>query len=158
MRIEIICGTYGYRPNGSPHPISVDRGDTCEVPEEEAQRLFQLGVARPAEGAPIPAVATPPEGEEDGGAGADLPDGGEGAEGTKNAHLDPDQLKELTNAKLRELAEEMGIDSAKLKTKAQLIAAITSIPLEEAIPEDDEDSGEDDGKEPPALGAEEPVV
>ena len=157
-KVKIICGTYGYRPKGSLHPIPIDRGGICEVPEEEAQRLFQLGVARPVEEASIPAVATSREGEEDGRAGADLSDGGESAEGTKNVHLDPEQLKELTNAKLRELAEEMGIDTAKLKTKAQLIAAIASIPLEDAIPESDEDSGEDDGEEPPALGAEEPVV
>lgn len=157
-KVKIICGTYGYRPKGSLHPIPIDRGGICEVTEEEAHRLFQLGVARPVEGAPILAIATSSEGEEDGGAGADLPDGGEGAEDAKNDHLDPDQLKELTNAKLRELAEEMGIDTAKLKTKAQLIAAIASIPLEDAIPEADEDSGEDDSEEPPALGAEEPVV
>ena len=39
-KIEIICGTYGYRPEGSKHPIPIDRGGTCEVSEEEAQRLF----------------------------------------------------------------------------------------------------------------------
>ena len=66
--------------------------------------------------------------------------------------LDPEQLKELTNAKLKELAEEMGIDTAKLKTKAQLIAAITDVPLENAI------SGEEDDEGAPAgLGAEGPV-
>lgn len=40
MKIEIICGTYGYRPEGSKHPIPIDRGGICEVSEEEAQRLF----------------------------------------------------------------------------------------------------------------------
>ena len=39
-KIEIICGTYGYRPDGSKHPIPIDRGGICEVSEEEAQRLF----------------------------------------------------------------------------------------------------------------------
>ena len=57
------------------------------------------------------------------------------AEGAESAHLDPEQLKTLTNAKLTELAKEMGIDTAKLKTKAQLIAAITDVPLEDAIAE-----------------------
>ncbi|WP_143382963.1 Rho termination factor N-terminal domain-containing protein [Flavonifractor sp. An100] len=98
------------------------------------------------------AVATPVEGEDDEGAGVDTPDQDEPAEGEETAHLDPEQLKELTNAKLKELAEEMGIDTAKLKTKAQLIAAITDVPLEDAI------SGEEDDEGAPAgLGAEGPV-
>ena len=45
-KIEIICGTYGYRPDGSKHPIPIDRGGICEVSEEEAQRLF-CPVCRP---------------------------------------------------------------------------------------------------------------
>ena len=133
MKIEIICGTYGYRPDGSKHPIPIDRGGICEVSEEEAQRLFALCVARPAEETPSPAVATPPTGEDGSGAGADPSNSDEGAEDAESAHLDPEQLKTLTNAKLAELAKEMGIDTAKLKTKAQLIAAITDVPLEDAI-------------------------
>ena len=148
-KIEIICGTYGYRPDGSKHPIPIDRGGICEVSEEEAQRLFALCVARPAE-------ETPPAGEDGSGAGADPSNSGEGAEGTESAHLDPEQLKTLTNAKLTELAKEMGIDTAKLKTKAQLIAAITDVPLEDAIAEDDD--GVDDGEAPPVLTPEAPVV
>lgn len=151
-KIEIICGTYGYRPEGSKHPIPIDRGGTCEVSEEEVQRLFALRVARPA-------VETPTAGEDSGGAGADPSnsgEGAEGAEGAESAHLDPEQLKTLTNAKLTELAKEMGIDTAKLKTKAQLIAAITDVPLEDAIAEDDD--GVDDGEAPPVLTPEAPVV
>lgn len=158
-KIEIICGTYGYRPEGSKHPIPIDRGGTCEVSEEEAQRLFALRVARHAVETPAPAVATPTAGEDSGGAGADPSnsgEGAEGAEGAESAHLDPEQLKTLTNAKLTELAKEMGIDTAKLKTKAQLIAAITDVPLEDAIAEDDD--GEDDGEAPPVLTPEAPVV
>ena len=154
-RIEIICGTYGHRPEGSLHPIPIDRGGFCEVPEAEAQRLYALGVARPAEETPSPAVATPPAGEDGSGAGADPSNGDEGAEDAESAHLDPEQLKTLTNAKLAELAKEMGIDTAKLRTKAQLIAAITDIPLEDAISEED---GVDDGEAPPVLTPEAPVV
>ena len=158
-KIEIICGTYGYRPEGSKHPIPIDRGGTCEVSEEEAQRLFALRVARPAVETPAPAVATPTAGEDSGGAGADPSnsgEGAEGAEGAESAHLDPEQLKTLTNVKLAELAKKMGIDTAKLKTKAQLIAAITDVPLEDAIAEDDD--GVDDGEAPPVLTPEAPVV
>lgn len=151
-KIEIINGTYGHRPEGSKHPVSIDRGGFCEVPDEEAQRLYRLGVARPVQESTATAVATPAEGAEDGGASVTLPADENGAEGEETAHLDAEQLKELTNAKLRELAEEMGIDTAKLKTKAQLIAAITDVPLEDAISE------EDDGEQPPELGVEGPVV
>lgn len=69
-----------------------------------------------------------------------------GAEGKETAHLDPEQLKELTNDRLRELAEDMGINPGKLKTKAQLIDAITAVevaPGEDALP---------------VFGAEAPVV
>lgn len=155
-KVEIICGTYGYRPEGSQHPIPIDRGGICEVSEEEAQRLFALRVARPAAETPYPAVATPPAGEDGGGAGADPSNGSEGAEGAESARLDPEQLKTLTNAKLTELARDMGIDTAKLKTKAQLIAAITDVPLEDAITEDDD--GVDDGEAPPVVAPEAPVV
>lgn len=46
----------------------------------------------------------------------------------------------------------MGIDTAKLKTKAQLIAAITDVPLEDAISGEEDDEGA-----PTGLGAEGPV-
>lgn len=154
-RIKIICGTYGHRPEGSKHPVSVARGGFCEVPEAEAQRLYALGVACPAQEMPAPAVATPSVGEDADGAGVNTPENENGTEGAEAARLDPEQLQTLTNAKLRKLAEEMGIDTAKLKNKAQLIAAITDIPLEDAISEND---GVDDGEEPPEIGAEAPVV
>lgn len=136
-RVKITDGLYGYRPEGAKHPQPVPAGSLCIVTDAEAARLASLGVGVVLEGIPeedtTGAIATPVEGGE-------------------TAHLDPEQLKELTNAKLKELAEEMGIDTAKLKTKAQLIAAITDVPLEDAI------SGEEDGEGAPAgLGAEGPV-
>ena len=155
-KIEIICGTYGYRPDGSKHPIPIDRGGICEVSEEEAQRLFALCVARPAEETPAPAVATPPAGEDGGGAGADPSNSDEGAEDAESAHLDPEQLKTLTNAKLTELAKEMGIDTAKLKTKAQLIEAITAVDVVTG-PDEGSEEMEDDGEAPPAFDAAEAV-
>lgn len=146
-KIEIICGTYGYRPDGSKHPIPIDRGGICEVSEEEAQRLFALRVARPAEETPSPAVATPPAGEDGSGAGADPSNSGEGAEGAESAILTPSHAQNADQQpSSRRLAKEMGIDTAKLKTKAQLIAAITDVPLEDAIAEDDD--GVDDGEAP----------
>ena len=155
-RVKITNGLYGYRPEGAKHPRPVSAGGLCVVTDTEAARLASLGVGVVLEDIPeegiTGAVATPVEGEDDEGAGVDTPDQDEPAEGEETARLDPEQLKELTNAKLKELAEEMGIDTAKLKTKAQLIAAITDVPLEDAI------SGEEDDEGAPAgLGAEGPV-
>lgn len=155
-RVKITNGLYGYRPEGAKHPRPVSAGGLCVVTDTEAARLASLGVGVVLEDIPeedtTGAVATPVEGEDDEGAGVDTPDQDEPAEGEETAHLDPEQLKELTNAKLKELAEEMGIDTAKFKTKAQLIAAITDVPLEDAI------SGEEDDEGAPAgLGAEGPV-
>lgn len=155
-RVKITNGLYGYRPEGAKHPRPVPAGGLCVVTDTEAARLASLGVGIVLEDIlgedTTGAVATPVEGEGDEGAGVDTPGQDEPAEGEETAHLDPEQLKELTNAKLKELAEEMGIDTAKLKTKAQLIAAITDVPLEDAI------SGEEDDEGAPAgLGAEGPV-
>ena len=155
-RVKITNGLYGYRPEGAKHPQPVSAGGLCVVTDTEAARLASLGVGVVLEDIPeedtTGAVATPVEDEDDEGAGVDTPGQDEPAEGEETARLDPEQLKELTNAKLKELAEEMGIDTAKLKTKAQLIAAITDGPLEDAI------SGEEDDEGAPAgLGAEGPV-
>lgn len=155
-RVKITDGLYGYRPEGAKHPRPVPAGSLCIVTDAEAARLASIGVGVVLEDIPeegiTGAVATPVEGEDDEGAGVDTTDQGGPAEGEETARLDPEQLKELTNAKLKELAEEMGIDTAKLKTKAQLISAITDVPLEDAI------SGEEDDEGAPAgLGAEGPV-
>ena len=131
-------------------------GGLCIVTDTEAARLASLGVGVVLEDIPeedtAGAVATPVEDEDGAGSGVDTPSQDGPAEGKETAHLDPEQLKEFTNAKLKELAEEMGIDTAKLKTKAQLIAAITDVPLEDAISSEEDDEGA-----PSGLGAEGPV-
>jgi hypothetical protein len=100
-------------------------------------------------------VATPPAGSDENQACGDTAALNDAAEGEETGHLDPEQLKTMTNDKLRELAQDMGIDTAKLKTKAQLIAAIAEVPLEDAISEDDDARS---GEVPPALEPEAPVV
>ena len=155
-RVKIINGLYGYRPDGAKRPHPVPAGSLCVVTDEEAARLMAIRVGVVVEDIhendTARAVATPAEVEGGADAGVvDTPDQGNPSEGKETAHLDPEQLKEHTNAKLKELAEDMGIETSKLKTKAQLIAAITDVPLEDAIHE------EDDEEAPPELGAEGPV-
>ena len=126
--------------------------DGCfEASPEVETRLVALRVAVFASNGGTEAVATTPDGLESVKVGDNISGSENGAESVESAHLDSEQLKALTNAKLAELAKDMGIDTAKLKTKAQLIAAITNVPLEDAI-------AEDDGNAIPTLEPEAPVV
>ena len=119
------------------------------TPEVE-RHLVETGVAVYAQEYAAGDVATLPVVGNDTDTGENLPQRETGAEGDERARLDPEQLKELTNDKLRELAIDLGIDTAKLKTKAQLIEAITA---EDVTPGD-----EDEDDAPPELAPEAPVV
>lgn len=142
--IKIVKGVYGYvDKHGFVRPKDCNSEPFNTSPEQEA-RLVKLGVAEyvdePAKAEPVnePAQVQSPQNDE------------------AVAHLDPDQLKELTNAELKAMAEDMGIDTAKLKTKAQFIEAITAV---DVVPGPDEGSEEmeDDGEAPPTFDAAEAV-
>lgn len=142
--IKIVKGVYGYvDKHGFVRPKDCNSKPFETSPEQEA-RLVKLGVAEyvdePEKAEPVnePAQVQSPE------------------IGEEAAHLDPDQLKELTNAELKAMAKDMDIDTAKLKTKAQLIEAITAV---DVVPGPDEDSEdlEDDGEQPPEFDAAEAV-
>ena len=135
MKIEIISGSYGWRKTKDAMPKLVERGGICEVDEAEARRLVALGVAaivHEADEAPVASGSTVESGDTP---CADMPGEENGAE----AHLDAEQLQEMTVAQLKELAAELGIETAKLRKKDDLIAAIVAVPVEpgEEISEDD---------------------
>lgn len=142
--IRIIKGVYGHvDEHGFVRPKDCNSDPFKASPEQEA-RLVKAGVAAYVdEPVKVPTVNEPAQ--------VQSPKNDEAA-----AHLDPEQLKELTNAELKTMAEDMGIDTAKLKTKAQLIEAITAV---DVVPGSDEDSEgvEDDGEAPPAFDAAEAV-
>lgn len=123
--IKIIKGTYGYRTErGIVKPKTAKDGPFSVSPEREAE-LVAMGVAEYAQTEPqTEAKAEAQEAE---------------AEQAQAGTLDPAQLKELTNAKLKELAEDMGIDTKDLRTKASLIGAIVSVDVEagESVDEDE---------------------
>lgn len=131
--IKIIRGVYGHQINGRVVPKDEKSAPFELTPEQEA-RLVGLGVAEYVEesASPIGFDEQPEEIDE------------------TVAHFDPEQLQELTNAKLKELAEDMGLETGKLKTKAQLIEAITAVDVELG-------TDEDDGDEPPAFDPTEAV-
>lgn len=139
MKVEIISGSYGWRKSKDAMPKLIERGGTCEVDEAEAKRLVALGIAaivREVDEAP---VATASTGRNDAAPCADMPSEENGAESGAEAHLDAEQLQEMTVAQLKELAAELGIETAKLRKKDDLIAAIVAVPVEpgEEISEDD---------------------
>lgn len=146
MKIEIISGSYGWRKTKDAMPKLVERGGICEVDEAEARRLVALGVAaivHEADEAPVASGSTVESGDTP---CADMPSEENGAE----AHLDAEQLQEMTVAQLKELAAELGIETAKLRKKDDLIAAIAAVPVEPG-----EEVSEDDL---PDLSADAPVV
>ena len=130
MKVEIISGSYGWRKTKDAMPKLIERGGTCEVDE-----------------APVASAST---GRNDAAPCADMPNKENGAESDAEAHLDTEQLQEMTVAQLKELAAELGIETAKLRKKDDLIAAIVAVPVEPG-----EETGEGDL---PDLSAAAPVV
>lgn len=121
-----------------------------EAAPEVEQRLVALGVAaivREVDEAPVASTST---GRNDAAPCADMPNKENGAESDAEAHLDTEQLQEMTVAQLKELAAELGIETAKLRKKDDLIAAIVAVPVEPG-----EEIGEGDL---PDLSAAAPVV
>ena len=163
--IRMIFGSYGL-PDGKFGVKLIDCGQTCEVDDAEAERLIALGVAAPV-------VATPQEPQAETGTGENTP-APETPQEPLSGSLDPEQLSTMTNADLKKLAEDLGLDTAKLRVKADFVAAISAVefPVEDDPDEDedgadddadgdDEDEDEDtveDGEAPPDLKAEAPVV
>ena len=137
--IKIIQGKYGYLDkNGIVKPKTAE-DEPFELTAAEEARLVERNVA---EYVNTPAKENGQENGQDGG--------------QMTGHLDPEQLAEWTNAQLKDLAEEMGIDTKKLTTKAKLIEAIVSVEVTPGPVVDGEDI-EDDGEQPPTFDAAEAV-
>lgn len=124
--IKLICGTTRI----GKQVITPAAGWFLATPEIE-ERLVALGVAVYAPKGEEEAVATGCESPIDLMACENTAEDETSVESSETACANADQLQDMTNAKLRELAEEMGIDAKKLKNKAQLIEAIAN---SEALP------------------------
>ena len=131
MIVEILCGGYGCPTKTGVHTVA--HGERCEVSDAEATRLVGLGVAKYIFSAPIVPETVP----------MDVPATAEGNDtlaaeasqgGSEAAHLDPDQLHDMTVANLKNLAADMGIDTKQLKTKDALIQSICA---EDVVPGDE---------------------
>ena len=108
MIVEILCGGYGCPTKTGVHTVA--HGERCEVSDAEAARLIGLGVAKCAFSAPT-APETAPADVPATAEGNDTPAAEASQNGSEAAHLDPDQLHDMTVANLKKLAADMGIDT-----------------------------------------------
>lgn len=153
--VKIIFGSYGAYDAKRCVKV-IECGETCEVDDAEADRLVALGVAAVVAAAP---QAAADEDEACGDTAAtETPSEGD------DAPLDAEQLSAMTNAKLEQMAKELGLDTSKCKKKADYVELIISAEAADEDEEEDEDIEEedeepvDDGEAPPDLSAEAPVV
>ena len=129
MLIQITNGTYGHTPilpdgRKSRYVVPVNRKTgPIDVEPEEAARLVEAGVAEYVTDEPTKAAKAP-----------ETP-----AEETVTGRLDGTDLESMTFAELKALAQGMGIETGKIKSKAAMIEAITAVeveaPAEDDLPE-----------------------
>lgn len=160
MKIKIISGTYGSRPDGGNRVVPVNMGEVCDVPAEEAARLCSIGVAQyvsdevvatadnavdgGSAGANLPGEENPPRFTTDGVA---IPDALEIVDG----HFGADSLRQMTNQNLAKLGTDLGLDVSKCKVKEDYVAALMTVELDFTVPENDADNEVDDGSAPPKF-------
>lgn len=152
LTVKIKSGTYGL--NTGDRVIPKDRmSEPFSLDDAEAKRLVSLGVAEIiTEG-----VATGGNGKETNPPNVNPSNDENGSNGENeggndiDGHLDAEQLGEMTIKELKALAEDMGIDTSKMKVKADYIQAIVAV--EVSAPADDEN-----GENPPDISPEAPVV
>lgn len=152
LTVKIISGTYGCKIKGRIVPKD-HTSEPFPLDDDEAKRLVSLGVAEiitdgvatggNGEGTNPPSVN--PSNDKNGSNSEN--EGGNDIDG----HLDAEQLREMTNKELKALAEDMGIDTSKMKVKDDYIQAIVAV--EVSAPAYDEN-----GENPPEISPEAPVV
>ena len=134
--IRIVNGCYAAHPNGGRLQV-IDKGQTVEVPEDEAARLVQMGVAayvkEPVLMADLP---TEPVSE---AAPSDTPD----EEENETPEACEESLEDMPFDQLKQLAKNAGLPVGKLRSRKNIIEALQNL--------------EDDDK-PPSMEAEDVVV
>lgn len=154
MRIRIRNGTFGYReklPDGS-YSVSVlaktPQDPPFEVDTETGKWLIINGIAEAADCAGDPDVATALPGAEAEAEGSDPADAENAPAGKGAPEGGPDGLDGMSFQELKALAEELGLGTKSLRSKAALAAAIRAA----------DEEAEDDGEELPALDAGDRIV
>lgn len=133
LKVKIINGNYGHNDNGKITTIPL--GKEVELADDEALRLIELEVAELVtdhtdDNRGVSHVATGENGEENKTPSVNPTDSENGAEGKaegdigKGLALDETQLRNMTNADLKKLAEDMGLDTSKMKKKDDFVEAV----------------------------------
>lgn len=134
--IRIVNGCYAAHPNGGRLQV-IDKGQTVEVPEDEAARLVQMGVAayvkEPVLMADLPTEPIPEA------APSDTPD----EEENEAPEACEESLEDMPFDQLKQLAKDAGLPVGKLRSRKNIIEALQNL--------------EDDDK-PPSMEAEDVVV
>lgn len=145
--IRIVNGCYAAHPNGGRLQV-IDKGQTVEVPEDEAARLVQMGVAAyvkepvlmadlPTEPIPEAAPSDTPDEEENEATDEMIP-----------GHLDEEELRSMPFQQLKKLAADCGLQVGKLRSRENIVKALTEM----TVYVDAED------EVPPSMEAEDVVV
>ena len=110
-QIQITNGIYGHRDGGRITPVQA--GAVISVPDDEAARLIQMGIAIAAQTQDNNTI--------------DISDG----------HFTEESLMRMTKAELAELAADLGTDISGCKNKTEIVAALleVEIPPQEDAPE-----------------------
>ena len=96
-------------------------GAAVEVPKSTVATAIQASPAN-----------TPDGNTSEGENGQNSPENGE----TVKGHLDGSDLESMSFADLKSLAQDMGIETGKIRSKAAMIEAITSVEVEASITEE----------------------
>lgn len=160
--VKIIDGVYGYRPDGAKRPKPVEYGGVVTVPDEEAERLVELGVGKiilelPKHpmGETIDDVATPSSSVTDVGVEDNQSSEENVSEGVEisdtldivDGHFITESLMTMTRADMEKLAADLNIDVSKCKNKSEIASLLAEVELET----------DEENENPPDLGAEAPV-
>ena len=145
--IRIVNGCYAAHPNGGRLQV-IDKGQTVEVPEDEAARLVQMGVAAfvkepvlmadlPTEPIPEAAPSDTPDEEENEATDEMIP-----------GHLDEEDLRSMPFQQLKKLAADCGLQVGKLRSRENIVKALAEM----TVYVDAED------EVPPSMEAEDVVI
>lgn len=164
--IYITCGTCG-----TSQGYKNKNDGAITLPAAEERRLVARGVAehvtKPVIG-PDTGVATPAEGEDNGGAGVTPPEGDPASTGQEtaelqegeaeapdtldivNGHFTIESLMELSRADMEKLAADLGVEVKRTMNKSEIAALLCAVTEFEVQPGGN-------GEALPELGAEGPV-
>ncbi len=109
MLVKILAGTYGYRDeNGRLRPKN--KGDVANVDEAEATRLIEIGIA---EASDLPFSES-----------LDIEMDNTDIDVPESKKDDAVNLEDMSFERLKEVAEQMGINTSKYRTKKTLLVAV----------------------------------